>query len=150
MIQNPAPEAKLPLDPSNFPAPREPHIADLNGERRAPIVYLCHAITGPLLSGGPNHATWINHRESVHQDAIELSRFGLVPIVPEALDPNIEHSEALRLDRSLVACADALYIHQSIYYSKGVEMEKEMAAEFGLPIYYEINQEMADALYRNV
>lgn len=138
MEKNPPPEAKLPLDESNFSS----NLVDIIGSR-APIVYLCHAISGPLAAG---FEAWLQHEEDVRNTAIELANAGFVPIVPQDLGPNMTWEEALRLDKSLVYVADALFVHTSDYPSRGVELEISWGKERGIPV-CETIEELIDALH---
>lgn len=110
---------------------------------RAPIVYLAHAISAPLKIGG---TVWEHHKDSVHEVAMELARQGMVPIVPQDLDPTMDWHEALRLDRSLIEASDGLFVHTSEWPSTGVALEITWANELGLVVSDDI-EELRRALY---
>lgn len=116
---------------------------DITSKPRAPIVYLAHAISAPLKAGGK---VWEDHRDSVHQDAMQLARMGMVPIVPQDLDPNMDWEEALRLDRSLIEASDGIFVHTSDYPSTGVALEITWGNELGLVVSDDM-EELRDALH---
>lgn len=110
---------------------------------RAPIVYLAHAISIPLKAGG---RVWDDHKDSVHEDAKRLAWAGMVPIVPQDLDPTMPWKEALRLDRSLIEACDGIFVHTSDFPSSGVALEITWGNELGKVVSDDI-QELRDALY---
>lgn len=132
-----APEAVLPLDESNFAQvglrTGEPDYPDpkrkVNGGHPK-IVYLAHAISGPRRAGWD---VWENHIRSVAKLCQDAADLGFAMIVPQALNPDIAHHEAMRLDYSLVKAADILLVHQSDWHSQGVDMEIKWALELGMP-----------------
>jgi hypothetical protein len=105
------------------------------------IVYVAHAISAPLVEGGP---TWARHRESVRALAEEVAHNGAAPIVP-IMFRGLSHREALRLDHYLVDAADAIIVHDSRWTadSSGVMREIRWARESGKPVLHSIDDLLA-------
>lgn len=106
----------------------------------APIVYVAHAISGPIDEG---YRVYREHKDRVNAIAVECARMGYAPIVPILLTNefgSVGWEHAMAVDYSFVKVADVLYVHQSNWESKGATLEAEWARSLGKPVYTELEQ----------
>lgn len=98
------------------------------------LLYLAHAITQPTEQG-----FWDAHYDDVCMLASELVRRGFIPIVPTRFS-EVEYSQALEIDRKLIRLCDGVVVHQSDFYSEGVEKEIAYAKACEIPVYSSLDE----------
>lgn len=106
----------------------------------APIIYVAHAISGPINEG---YEIYRQHKDKVNATAVKCARLGYAPIVPILLGDEIGHigwEEAMAIDYSFVKIADVLFIHKSEWESTGAQLEENWALELGKKVVYSIEE----------
>lgn len=100
---------------------------------RVPVIYVSHAITGPLNEGRHIYDLYVEH---VREIGLEMSMFGLVPIVPILLHPELEVGQAVEMDYSLIRVSDGMLVCEDKWDSQGVKQEIIWAEDLHKPVFY--------------